>query len=808
MRRCESILLVAMLLAVAVAQCAHAQAQTQYYSITLADDHFVIPLSNYKAYYQTASGALKQLPLYRLTLHNNTALNYLIGFKPSDIAGNKIYLLPTQSIQYASYVLTAPQSTVDLQQVDWGLFARQISPSVYAPVRLAYYTVYNVKVACSSYSARLIVSSNKLYINYTSDTFSVSLPTNYISTQAHVAVGSNDPITVRWFLALSIVTNTNMTVNARLTIRFIETIYGYGYTDSGRISSTTAHYYRGSTSAITVTSTSPVDISYTLVGTASNMPASLIRNVTSVTLTVTLHTLRSFNLYSPSQESHVPLTVTTYSIVIKHVSVSVSGVKRNTYPALLLVDSSETPTSVFANDAFYAVKVMNLDGDCKLCFVERLQNNETLHVVFNYQAAPTLLLDCSDVSLDALLTYASIANGSVAVTPLGLFYNATIANGDKYLVLKAENALTRGAIVINNMYAIIPPFRNASIAGLVTRAWTFSLSYSTLYELVDSAITVQQGTVSYSLVTIEKVTQAIVAPSTFKYRLTVTINLNSMPRVLTESGFVFCLVLPRQLIVSENAYRDVVVTDTAYQPFPTSIEYVDNSKVIMWFRYTYPLMYNTFTVYVLSASKNINSTTTLENVFDALYTQSVIRNDAGLYSVNLLDKYNFILFKGASKFAVGKLNDYLMFYNNTMYEVHGTYIARSFPLDIKASVNNMLYVDGTFTVASVYRDASPVQSYILQNYNIEKAEYVHFSDGVVYVGRLIPYSYFVQDVQGAFQVPKVAKTTTGQSVGAGFGWGDLMMLAPALFVIIILALVMKWMRESRGGGERGVITKV
>lgn len=805
MRMVKSILLVAMLLAVAVAQCAHAQAQTQYYSITLARDHFVIPLGNYKAYYQSA-GTWKQLTLYRLAYPNGTLLNYLIGFRPADMTGQKIVFMPAGNAQYSQYYINAPPASITLQQVGWELLAQQTAPTQGGPVRLAYCTLYSVRVSRQSYAGALSVSAGKLTVNYTS-VYTTTLPATFIATPAGVVAGSASSINVQWMLNVSVATDVIIASRA-LSMTLME--YVPHNNQNGAVSGLTVCYTRSSPdSPLSISSTAGYTCTYSIYS-SSPYPifTTSIRYVQNPVLTVTVRSTYTFDYYSLQSESSVQLSVTSYSIVIKHVQVAVSGVKSNAYPAVVLLNSSETPASVFAYDAFHAVKVMKLDGDCKLCFVERLQNNETLKVVFNYQVAPTLLLDGSDISLDALLTYASIVNGSVAVTPLGLLYNATIANGDKYLVLKAENALTRGAIVINNMYAIIPPFRNASIAGLVTHAWTFSLSYSTLYELVDSVITVQQGTVSYSLVTIEKVTQAIVAPSTFKYRLTVTINLNSMPRVLTESGFVFCLVLPKQLVVSENAYRDVVVTDTAYQPFPTSIEYVDNSKVIMWFRYTYPLMYNTFTVYILSGSKNINSTTTLENVFDALYTQSVIRNDAGLYSVNLLDKYNFILLKGASKFAVGKLNDYLMFYNNTMYEVHGTYIARSFPLDIKASVNNMLYIDYTFTVASVYRDVSPVQSYILQNYNIEKAEYVHFSDGAVYAGRLIPYSYFVQDVQGAFQVPKVAKTSAaGQSVGAGFGWGDLMMLAPALFVIIILALVMKWMRESRGG-ERGVITKV
>lgn len=780
---------------------------------------FTISYGNYKAYYISTSGAIKQLQIYQLAFTDGTPLDYLYIIVPSDISGNKIYFLGTQSQSYPLAKLVDKSQGAYFNYDITLIFRVQLSA---AGINCNFTKLESSgSVYTNNFvSYRTSIANNKLIVtlNYSIS----STVTNYTITDNVLPTGTSFPAAPQTAtytvydvsLIKQYCTDFSVTFKEYLLRSGGNIICALGFVWAG-----SRQYYSRSEAFITLTKASPSSsVTYTSATYSSGVIAMTITQVTfSYSFTAYAQSNVLFNYYTLSEAQGIQLSTSTYNIVVKKTDIAYTiqnYTGKDLYPLVLVYRGNETALSIYSNGYFYRVCAIDLLDNTKLIFAGTLMSNNSIaSIVHNYMLEQLSGLRVTELSRDMLLTYLYIRNGSVIPQSNSIYYNAWLQNHDKWLILQCANDVSTSAIRLSAIgydIILVPPFREFYLNAYVYASYLLETGIQfTIVDLMGYTVTYTQSSTDYYYVAVEEVSYTPTPIGTLKYRLTLTINLQSLPRDLSEKGFIFCLVLPKNIIVSENAYKDVIVTDTAYQPFPTSIEYLDNEKIILWFRYPYPLLYNAFNVYILSGSKTMDLLVSLNNVFDNVYTSGIMKNDLGLYSIPLLDKYNFILLKGVTKFGVGKLNDYLMFYNNTAYEVHGTYYAQSFQVNFKASINNFIYFDRTFTIASIYKDVSSITSFILQNYNVEKAEYFHFNDGAIYLGRLIPYSYYVQEIYGQFSIPKTSsKPTTTSTVTTGFGWSDLWSLAPILFIIIVLSLVLRFVKESKGGGGGGLLQKV
>ncbi|MEM2297892.1 MAG: hypothetical protein QXH10_10765 [Ignisphaera sp.] len=792
----------------------HAQSNIYVVNIQSGVTDFTISYGNYRAYYISTSGAIKQLQIYQLAFTDNTPLDYLYIIVPSDISGNKIYFLETQSQSYPlAKIIDKSQGAYFNYNITL-VFRVQLSN---AGINCNF---TKLKSSGSVYtnnfvSYRTSIANNKLIVTLN---FSASFTvTSYTITDNVLPTATSFPTTPQSATYTVYDVSPIKQYCTGFSIQFKE----YLLRSSGNIICALGHtsggYYSRSEAFMTLTKASPsFSVTYDTRIYSSYITAMTITQVTfSYSFTAYAQRNVEFNYYTLSEAQGIQLSTSTYNIVVKKSDIAYTIQNYNgkdLYPLVLVYRGNETALSIYSNGYFYRVCAIDLLDNTKLIFADTLMSNNSIaSIVHNYMLEQLSGLRVTELSRDMLLTYLYIKNGSVIPQSNSIYYNAWLQNHDKWLILQCANGGSTSAIRLSAIgydIILVPPFREFYLNAYVYASYLLEASIQfTITDLMGYTVTYTQSSTDYYYVAVEEVSYTPTPVGTLKYRLTLTINLQSLPRDLSEKGFIFCLVLPKNIIVTENAYKDVIVTDTAYQPFPTSIEYLDNEKIILWFRYPYPLLYNAFNVYILSGSKTMDLLVSLNNVFDNVYTSGIMKNDLGLYSIPLLDKYNFILLKGVTKFGVGKLNDYLMFYNNTVYEVHGTYYARSFPVDFKGSINNFIYLDRTFTVASIYKDVSPVSSFILQNYNVEKAEYLHFDDGAIYLGRLIPYSYYVLEIHGSFIIPKSTQTQTTGRQTATFDWGTLWSLLPMLFVLIILAVVLKFVKESRGDSG-GLLQKV
>jgi hypothetical protein len=300
---------------------------------------------------------------------------------------------------------------------------------------------------------------------------------------------------------------------------------------------------------------------------------------------------------------------------------------------------------------------------------------------------------------------------------------------------------------------------------------------------------------------------------TWGYRIPVYINFNEIP---FRRNLIFRLKLPlgsyiRQSLISP-ALEDFLITDINNKPLPYLVAYwQDVDYAVVYVKYPELVSTPTLTLYLYLNNKVLWNT---GNSYQSLSTWDLIdpvditfKDHVNNFTcMPTYSVYNYFVFKNYDKILFAStLVDGIVLdpRNGKLVEYHGTY-RREISISPIVSANELnVLLDGT--KINVYADNVPQACIDLNDVfpeNVEKSiNFVGWSGTNVYVGSTTYYTYTLGNIMGGqIQAPKTSITNPYSSQKPQIANLDFWSIAPMLFILIVLALVM---RVMKGGISKG-----
>jgi hypothetical protein len=532
---------------------------------------------------------------------------------------------------------------------------------------------------------------------------------------------------------------------------------------------------------------------------------------TSSTYTYYLHTQQITVSFPSSRDVSKPL------IIPVDTSTIANSVK-NPNPAVFIDDiSAWTPAYLInygSSETYLVVPVPSIAN----------RNSLSLYLVYNYPiqyTAPSIqyrytrdITSAFAISGSVIVnaSYTSIAGNITLSNYIGSTIVLTLYGSNSYTIEKAAYSMlgsSRVVIYVNDTDAVIraDPINIESVLIL----------YNTIteqdYSFTVSSTVLQQWTmdrISYL------VTGNIVG--SWSYRIPIYITLSELPSLLTESGFVFRIELPIGDWIKAGllspALEDLMIVDSASRPCLFYIYRVEKGTAVVYVRYDAAITSNTIVLYVLLKNTNMwNSGTTFSTLstFDGVNPKEFV-DDFGYNVYYSYLTYNAILTTTSQDTAVklGKMwYDFVAINSSMVWEQHGstTYFNKS----IAAFRDNnelLIYISRSdWNDILVYVDSKPAFSIRLSEFRADPAYYIGYKNArFVARFKMLMYSYSLGQITGGFVRPTTAinyPQSQPQPLPSD-PWGAMWSMAPFLFILIILAIVMRLMGGVGGGGaDRG-----
>jgi len=522
----------------------------------------------------------------------------------------------------------------------------------------------------------------------------------------------------------------------------------------------------------------------------------------------------SFYLYTQSVNVSFVVQKTISKTFVLPVSITVSNTIQNPNPAVY----------VEALTTWCAAKIINHGSTESFIIFTPPQftaNNLDAKIVYNYP------IQYAQPNLQYIYAYGSNAVGYLAVNgSISVLEDKVVVNGsiclDHYIgstvILNIDVADSQftvncdfGWINTTSTYMVVyPQTYNVTINGL-TAFYSILILYNTLTEK-DYAVSVGSVSLQEWSITLISYTVSGEIVGSWKYRLPIYVSLAELPQSMSETGFVFRFMVPvsdwiRSGLLSP-ALEDLIFTDAAGRPLPFYIYNVSNGYAIVYVRYTAPITSNTLTVYVLLQNKNLwgrGSTFSTFSTFDKVNPQD-FTDDFGFKVYYSYLAYNALLITVEDNSAVkfGKTwFDFVGIDKDTVWEQHGSTVFYNQTVEEWSSNELVVYVSRqNYDDVLIYCGTTPHVALSLNEFNAGPAYYIGYKNvkfAAAY--RMLMYSWSLGQIVGGYQTPpKVHKTTPAMMAPPTL---DVWSLMPLLFVMVVLALVARFMQTGgvkSGGG--------
>jgi hypothetical protein len=526
----------------------------------------------------------------------------------------------------------------------------------------------------------------------------------------------------------------------------------------------------------------------------------------------------SYYLYTQQISVSFPSTRdVSKPLVIPLNTSSIAASVKSPNPAVFINDiSAWTPAYLInygAQEAYLVVPVPQIAN----------RNSLTLYLVYNYPiqyTAPSIQYRYTTDILTAFAVSGAVAINTGRTTISG---NITLSNylgstivltlygtDNSYTIEKAVYSMlgNRVVIYVNDTNAVI----RANPINIVSALIIYNTATEQGYSYTASNVGLQQWTmdrISY-----------VVAGSiigSWSYRIPIYITLSELPSLLTETGFVFRVELPVGDWIKAGllspALEDLMIVDSASKPCLFYIYRVDKGTAVVYVRYDAAITSNTVVLYILLKNTNLwntGSTFSTLSTFDGVNPKEFV-DDFGYNVYYSYLTYNAILITTSQDTAVklGKMwYDFMAINSSMVWEQHGstTYFNKS--ITTFGDNNELLiYVSRSdWNDILVYVDNRPAYSIRLSDFRAEPAYYIGYKNAK-FVARfkMLMYSYSLGQLTGGFVRPTTAINypQPQQIQVSSDPWGAVWSMAPFLFILIILAIVMRLMGGVGGGGAGG-----
>jgi len=343
--------------------------------------------------------------------------------------------------------------------------------------------------------------------------------------------------------------------------------------------------------------------------------------------------------------------------------------------------------------------------------------------------------------------------------------------------------------------------------------------YNTVYPVdpVNVSITVQSplGVNTYPIYIISLAMG--IGRGSWAYKIPLYITLSELPQTPTN---VFRVRLPLGVWIKQNllspSLEDLCIVSSDNEILPFLVMYWESSDyAVVYVKYTKPITSTTLSMYIYLKNTYLWGT---GNSFQSLSAFDLINPSGAFvftdpvwnYTVtSTFGVYNYYVFTSWNKILIattpfdGVILDPV---NGKLIEYHGTYTRIHDITPIIAARELSILIRGS--VFNVYADGNPALSVDLAGIfpsNVSTViYYIGWSGTNVYVATTTLYTYTISGLIGGMQSPPpyMVNNNNVQVATPSFDWWSMM---PLLFVLVVLAVVMKLMSSgtvttgTRGG---------
>jgi len=543
--------------------------------------------------------------------------------------------------------------------------------------------------------------------------------------------------------------------------------------------------------------------------------------ITSLTFTELLAVSSNYSYYLYTQPINVTFnqqsTIDT-AIIIPMTTESISTSVKSPNPATYIITLSAWCPSQFIN---YGAS----ESFLLLAPPSTTTNQLRTKLVYNYPISYSQPSISYQYAAKGDIIALIAVNGSVQIINNKVNIQGTITLSNyvgSSVMLKCDGTYTINNAIhgwINSTignYTTIIPQTTTTINGSITIE-SMLIIYNTILELNYS---VSIGDITLEQWTMDKISYTVSGQITgsWAYRMPIYLNLAELPQTLTETGFVFRLVLPvgdwvRAGMVSP-AFEDLMLVDAGMRPLLYYIYTVDANYATIYVRYNAPITSHTIIIYVLlkntqlwNTGVSFSTTATFDMVNPRDFT-----DDFGYSVCYTYLAYNAFLVTAQSNtyVKVGKTwYDFIAISSNRLYEQHGSTIFYNTTLSNPIGANDevLVYISpDDWNNVLIWANVTPITSITLSEYYANPAYYIGYKNvRFAAAFRMLMYSYSMGQLTGGLPRPQ---TTTKTTVSAAPPTIDWFTLFGIIFAMLLLSLVFKFISQGRLTARREEAVKL